>query len=161
MNFIVKLINGDRHVLTPDEYAALLKTGNVACKNTGAFVNLKSVSDAFSEDVAESVEGKPRQLHGVLHDGTRVVKQFGEWFDAVSLDERGKYCVRLDPGYYPEVARDCVPTPEEFERDYRALPTSERLEKMLQTSPAAPRITSGFEPVAALIAPHAYADENA
>jgi hypothetical protein len=157
MNFIVKLINGDRHVLSQDEYAALIRTGTVACKSTGAFVNLKSVANAFAEDIAHEIEGRPKQTHGVLHDGTRVVKQFGEWFDAGSFDERGKHCVRLDPVYYPEVARDCVPTPEEFEREYRALTSSERLTKMLDGKPAGPRLTGGFEPVAALISPEAYA----
>lgn len=157
MNFIVKMINDDRHVLTQNEYAELMRKGNVACKNSGVFVNLKSVADAFPEEATKGVENRENQTHGILHDGTRVIRQFGEWVDADSLtDERGLHTVRLDPTYYPEVARDLVPTPEEFEREYRALPVAERKAKMLAIGPATLRLSTGFKPVAALL-PDSYA----
>lgn len=161
MSFIVKMINNDRHVLTDEEYAVLIRDGGVACNRTGVFINLKSVADAFPEDVADEIEGRPKQIRGVLHDGTRVVKQFGEWFDADSAsDQRGLRTVRLDPAYYPEVARDCVPTPEEFEREYRALPVSERKTKMLGSKPASPRLAGGFKPMAALLSSESYAPKT-
>lgn len=161
MNFIVKMINSDRHVLTAEEYASLMRNGNVACSRSGVFVNLKSVANAFPEDVSNEIEGRPKQTSGVLHDGTRVVKQFGEWFDANSAtDQRGLKTVRLDFSYYPEVARDCVPSPEEFEREYKLLPSSERLEKMLGCKPVAPRLTRGFQPLAALVSRESYAQAD-
>jgi hypothetical protein len=158
MSFIVKMINNDRHVLTEEEYAALIRDGGVACNRTGVFVNLKSVADAFPEEASDEIEGRQKQTQGVLHDGTRVVKQFGEWFDADSTpDQRGLRTVRLDPAYYPEVARDNVPTPEEFEREYRALPIAERKAKMLSAKPETPRLSGGFKPVAALLSSESYA----
>ncbi len=152
--YIVKLINGDSTRITEEEYQKLAgKTGLVFVPSTGETINLASVSHILPEDSDDSRE---RQKRGVLHDGTRVIKQFGEWVDADSpTDERGLRIVRLDPKYYPETARDCVPTPEEFEREYKALPPSERLEKMLAFSPAAPRLgAGGFVPLG-LLAPKA------
>jgi len=39
---------------------------------------------------------------GYLHDGTKVVLQFGEWKDARNPS------VKLDPSYYPELLTDGV-----------------------------------------------------
>jgi hypothetical protein len=151
--YIVKLINGDSTRITEEEYKKLAgKTGLVFVPSSGETINLASVSHILPE---EGGENREKQKLGMLHDGTCVIKQFGEWVDADSpIDERGLRTVRLDSHYYPEVTRDCVPTPEEFEREYKALPPSERLEKMLGSSPAAPRLQSGFVPMA-LLAPEA------
>ena len=160
MNFIVKMINDDRHILTQNEYAELMRRGNVACKNSGVFVNLKSVADAFPEEAKNEIENRENQTHGILHDGTRVIRQFGEWVDADSLtDDRGLHTVRLDPAYYPEVARDCVPTIEEFEREYKALSSADRLAKMLVAKPEPLRLSGGFKPMAALL-PESYAPKQ-
>lgn len=159
MSIIVNMINGDRHILSNAEYAALIENGEVASSRNGAFINRKSVADAYPEEEVSEIEGKQKQVHGVLHDGTRVIKQFGEWFDADSVNERGLRTVRLNPSYYPEVSRDCVPTPEEFERAYRALPAKERLEKMLEIKPEPARLSGGFSPVAALL-PESYAPKS-
>lgn len=159
MSIIINMINGDRHVLSDAEYAALIENGEVASSRNGAFINRKSVADAYPEEEASEIEGKQKQIHGVLHDGTRVIKQFGEWFDADSVNERGLRTVRLDPAYYPEATRDCVPTPEEFEREYRALPVAERKAKMLATKPEPLRLSGGFKPMAALL-PESYAPKS-
>lgn len=158
MNFIVNMINGDRHVLSDTEYAGLVENGEVASSRNGSFINRKSVADAYPEEASEEIEGKQKQVRGVLHDGTRVIKQFGEWFDEDSIaNDRGLHTVRLDPAYYPEVARDNIPTPEEFEREYRALPIAERKAKMLSAKPEPPRLSGGFKPVAALLSSESYA----
>ena len=157
--YTVKLINGDRTTVTEEEFRNLVgKTGLVFVPSTGETINLSSVSHILP---AESDElDRSKQTNGVLHDGTRVMKQFGEWVDADSpIDERGLRTVRLDPKYYPEVARDCVPTPQEFEREYRALPIAERKAKMLAGKTEAPRLSGGFSSVSALL-PESYAPKQ-
>lgn len=47
------------------------------------------------------IEMLPRD-EGYLHDGTKVIKKFGQWVDARNPD------VRLDAAYYPEIAQDRV-----------------------------------------------------
>lgn len=50
------------------------------------------------------------QTTGRLHDGTKVVKRFGEWKDA--LDPT----LKLDAKYYPEIANDQVLPDEEWDK---------------------------------------------
>lgn len=45
---------------------------------------------------------------GRLHDGTRVIKRFGEWKDVANPD------INLDPSFYPEIARDEIISEEEY-----------------------------------------------
>lgn len=145
MNYIVKMINGDRHVLTREQYHDLQNEGEVF---TALGVNIlkRSMSNAYPEDMAGEIEDRSKQKTGILHDGTRVIKQFGIWVDANSpTDERGNHTVHLDPVYYPEASRDLVPSPEEFEREYRQLPAQERLEKMLVSSDVKRIVGSGFQ----------------
>lgn len=55
------------------------------------------------------VIAKKEITEGRLHDGTKVIKRFGEWKDAHNPD------VRLDYGYYPELATDTVMSEEEWQ----------------------------------------------
>lgn len=128
--YTVKLMNGDKTNVTEEEYVKMAgKSGLVYVPSTKETINMSSISHILP---AEEAEDRSKQKYGILHDGTRVIRQFGEWVDADSpIDERGHHTVRLDPQYYPETVRDSVPTPEEFERDLRHLPPSERLAKML------------------------------
>lgn len=52
---------------------------------------------------------KEDQKFGRLHDGTQVMKVYGEWKDA--LNPR----VTLDQSYYPEIAEDRVMTEDEWQ----------------------------------------------
>lgn len=134
MNFIIKLINGGRELLTQAENEALMKDGSVLCSRNGHYINRTSVSNSYPEGDERVVEPEKKQDQklGILHDGSRVIKQFGEWFSLDGeRDEKGYYSTRLDPVYYPECGRDCVPTVQEFEAEYRALPNAERHAKML------------------------------
>lgn len=45
---------------------------------------------------------------GRLHDGTRVIKKFGEWVNALNPE------AKINPAYYPEIARDEVMSEEEY-----------------------------------------------
>lgn len=57
---------------------------------------------------------------GYLHDGTKVVLQFGEWKDAHNPS------VRLDPRYYPELLTDGVKrTREEAIEAHKQIESSE------------------------------------
>lgn len=52
---------------------------------------------------------------GILHDGARVHREFGQW----KLDNNPS--CRIDPSYYPEVADDTVMSPEEFKNKQLSL----------------------------------------
>jgi hypothetical protein len=73
---------------------------------------------------------RKEQREGVLHDGTRVVKYFGQWYLSGETED-GKPSKIIDPQHYPEVARDCVPTPEEYYRHFERLPRAERLKQIV------------------------------
>lgn len=147
-NFLVKLKNGDQIRITEDEYKKLAgRTGLIFIPSCTETIDMGMIAHILPED--QDVPDRSKQKFGVLHDGSAVVRQFGEWFDANSpIDERGLHTVRLDPVYYPEVAKDVVPSPEEFERNYRALPAEERKAKMLGGSTKLLGAKSDFVPVA-------------
>ena len=85
------------------------------------------------------------QREGMLHDGQRVVRYFGSWYLDGDINENGKPQRIIDPNYYPEVARDCVPTPREFFEKYEMLPPEERL-KLIIAGTREPR-SSEFTPL--------------
>lgn len=51
-----------------------------------------------------------RAKHGRLHDGTRLIRQFGRWADARNPE------VKLSFEHYPELARDEVLTESEWQK---------------------------------------------
>lgn len=65
----------------------------------------KSAVALYSEEIWETKDGL-----GVLHDGTPVIKKFGQWVDANNPD------VRLSWIHYPEIGEDQIMTPSEFKR---------------------------------------------
>lgn len=46
---------------------------------------------------------------GRLHDGTKVIKRFGQWVDAQD------HTITLDASYYPEIANDNVLSEEKWQ----------------------------------------------
>ena len=107
--------------------AAAMADGKKSVVVAGVYLVTSSISAIYPEHKADQVERKREQTEGVLHDGTRVRKHFGSWVDADNSvpDDKGNYVpVRLDPVYYPEVARDCVPTPKEFQERFATIPTN-------------------------------------
>lgn len=136
MNFIVKTMGGEKITITEQEYKLLLNaSGLVAFPSNGITINTSRIEAVYPEEAADKIEKKRDQQMGVLHDGTLVRRHFGVWVDAGNqvADDKGNYTpVRIDSEYYPEVARDCVPTQEEFESKYRALPITERKTLMLE-----------------------------
>ena len=59
------------------------------------------------------VIAKKEITEGRLHDGTRVIKRFGEWVDKHNPD------VKLDYSYYPELANDTVQSEEEYSKQLK------------------------------------------
>lgn len=98
----------------------------------GNIVLLSSISGIIKEEKMLEHEGEKDHKVGVLHDGTRVVKQFGEWFCmGGERDEDGHYAVRPDIDYYPEVRMDCVPSVITYETKFASLPLDERKTLMI------------------------------
>lgn len=146
MRYIVKTMGGEKIFITEAEYKTILATPNgfIAFPSCGVTINTSRIESVYPESLADEITERKEQKTGVLHDGTRVRRYFGEWVDADSFvpDDKGNYQpVRLDPNYYPEVARDCVPTEKEFE-EMRMLAPANRLIKILDGT-AEPRLSSG------------------
>lgn len=105
------------------------------------FVHIMSERDQGKNEFAirNAMTGKPSWINlkttriypiemvpkdeGYLHDGTKVIKKFGQWVDARNPD------VRLDPAYYPEIVQDRVMSRIEWiERSQTpSLPSSEAI----------------------------------
>lgn len=148
MNYILKTMGGEKIIITEAEYKTVLSKpqGFIAFPSCGITVNASRIESIYPESNANEIEDRKTQMAGVLHDGTLVHRHFGQWVDATNQvpDDKGNFApIRIDPDYYPEVARDCVPTLEEFEKKYSMLPVTERLAKMLEKY-SSPRIGTDF-----------------
>jgi len=80
----------------------------------GNFVNVKSISGIYDDEVE-----RRQAKSGRLHDGTRVVKAFGQWKDADNPN------VILSLRNYPELAKDEILTDDEWEREVKPLDMTE------------------------------------
>ena len=126
--YIIKLINGTEYSISEDEYKNLIgKTGLIFFKSLRRSVNTTSISEIVPESVYHNEVDRSEQREGILHDGTRVVRYFGSWYLDGDINENGKPQKIIDPQYYPEIARDCVPNPREYFQKYANLPQAERL----------------------------------
>ena len=148
-NFIVKLISGDILKITAQEYQNLVKQTNqsgvkgvlVFIPSNNQSINTSSISHILSEEKynLELREKRGKSDKGVLHDGTPVVRKFGRYY-LLSDPE-----CEVDPTYYKEVAKDCVPTPQEYYKNYAELPEEKRLEAILGTIDDDKRLGGGFK----------------
>lgn len=131
MTYTIQFIDGSRITITEEEFAKLAgKSGLVFIPSIRETINMMSISRIYPTENAP--EDKDHKL-GVLHDGTRVIRQFGEWFCmAGERDEKGLYAVRPDVTFYREVAMDCVPSIETYQTKYQMLSTDERKAKMIE-----------------------------
>lgn len=117
--FTIELINGRKFVITDEECQTLLgKNGLVAIKSIGAVVNTASISCIISEKAAQTsdlLKDRSKQTHGVLSDGTKVIRQFGSWYVVNNeLDDHGRYLTRPDAMVYREISTDIIASPEEW-----------------------------------------------
>ena len=99
MNYQIKTSSGDKYVIEEQEAKNLAggeTKGLVFIPSLKGFINLSFVVSVVPEDKVDKTNIK----EGYLHDGTRVIKKFGQWVDANNPN------VHLDPSYYPELASD-------------------------------------------------------
>lgn len=107
MRYRVKMMSKDEVYITEEEYQSLISKnakGLVFVPSLKSTLNMNSIESILHEDAVpekESTEGR-------LHDGTRVIKQFGVWRDAVNPN------LTLDPRHYPEIANDNVMSEENY-----------------------------------------------
>ncbi len=123
--YTIIMINGREYDVTESEYKAVLAgRGKVWVQRLMVFINTDSISSTEPKGTGRQPD-REKQIRGMLHDGGRVVRKFGVWFDANNPE------VRIDPEYYPEVAGDFVVTPEEFEEHVKAIESRDgRLDAM-------------------------------
>jgi hypothetical protein len=89
--------------LEDEEFSAFIKT--LSSSKRVWIPRLK----VFLSDMFIWAGDKPDdKSRGRLHDGTIVIKKFGQWVDAKN-DK-----VILDPSYYPEITKDEVMSEEEW-----------------------------------------------
>ena len=138
--FVLSIFNGGEYIINEEEYKNILNGGDtVMVKRLLLTFTKKSPYTIMPYEtylLNKKKENKSKQNIGILHDGTRVKKYFGEWVvdDGGIVNDNGNYQpVKLDPKYYPEVARDCVPTIEEFD-EIKKLPNNERLDLILKNT---------------------------
>lgn len=123
MNHILHLMDKKTIEVTEQELKDLISNEEdlVFISRIGMTVNKKSISYTSPQNVeqTDSMMDRKNNKTGVLHDGKHVIRHFGQWF---MLDgdykEDGTPLTRPDPEYYPEIARDCVPDPQEYSMKY-------------------------------------------
>jgi len=138
MNFIVKLSNGDRFVVTPDEAKAIVnsdKGDTITLKEKGIMIAKSYVVSVYPESKADDIEDRKEQKTGVLHDGTLVERHYnGRWVvqGKTVPDDKGNYMpIEIDPDYYPEIKCLNVFSEKEFKKIAHLNP-SERLQLMIR-----------------------------
>lgn len=131
--YILKTYDRLKLELTDEEAGKVLSVINAGQqKNVLVQGNYFAIAGIASLTKQEDFDEEDHKI-GVLHDGTRVVKQFGEWFCMTGeRDEAGHYAVRPDSHFYPEIMMDCVPSVDVYERKYAGLPLEQRKALMIE-----------------------------
>lgn len=106
MRYIIKMMSKAEVFITEEEYKRLISSkasGLVFIESLKGTINLNSVEFILPENLV-----KKELSSGRLHDGTRVIKRFGEWKDANNPE------LHLDPQFYPEILKDEVISEEQY-----------------------------------------------
>lgn len=105
---IIKMMSRDLIPITEEEFESLreIKSGLVFIPSLDELLNVSLIERVMNEE-----SYKQSSNNGILHDGTLVIKKFGEWVSLKNPD------IKLDKNYYPEIVKDEVETylPPEFE----------------------------------------------
>jgi len=151
MTYTIRLMNKSEVEITEQEYKNLAgKSGLVYIPSQDRMVNINSITEVLPSEVAKR-ETEGRGDEGFLHDGLPVVRYFGNWYLKGEMQEvNGKLVPAniIDPKYYPEVARDCVPSSREYKEKYERLPKEERLEAILGSPLGERQLSSGLKKIA-------------
>ena len=135
MAYIIKLSNRDDIRITVSEYKNIMgKNGLIFIPSIQETINTNFIIRILPENTYETDKliDRSAQTKGILHDGTPVIRHFGSWYLEGYLTEAGKLEKVIDPEYYPEVAMDCVPTPNEYFTKYAHLPPETRKQIVTQ-----------------------------
>lgn len=107
-NFVIRMMSGKTFKIDEAQMKKLVgMTGLVYVNHIGCAINTNSIEFIEPEE-RFLLEQKKTMTRGRLHDGTVVVKRYGSW--TPEHDPK----VRIDPAYYPEVAKDEVLSEEEW-----------------------------------------------
>ena len=128
------MMSNQTYLVNQSEYKAIMKADKgIFVPRLEVFINKSSISTAYPDSRTDEVEDRRELTTGILHDGTRVRKHFGQWVDASQEvpDDNGNYKpIRLDTTYYPEIALDRVFTEREYEK-VKQLGTDEKLKLLV------------------------------
>lgn len=118
MNYVLTTMQGDKFKITKAEYENMNNSNSVLVflKSSGVTINKATISSIYPENSENLLQDKSKQKVGILHDGQKARKHFGQWVSYREVpDESGNYSpVRFDINYYPEIAIDCVATPGQY-----------------------------------------------
>jgi len=104
-------ISGEKYWISEEEAQNIAKgemKGLVFVPTIKGYINLSFVQSVIPENKID----RSQMNKGRLHDGTLVIKKFGNWVDAENPS------VELDYKYYPELAIDNVMSEEEYDLYY-------------------------------------------
>ena len=114
MKYQITMSGGDKYFIPEEEakkIAGIEAKGLTFVPSIKGFINLSFVQSVIPEDRID----RSKQTKGILHDGTKVIKKFGNWVDANNPE------VHLLGEYYPEIVTDNVMTEEEYENKQKLL----------------------------------------
>lgn len=133
-------MDGSTLEITESDYKNTIgKTGLIFIESIRQSFNTSIIARIVPKSKADELEDKKNQKEGILHDGKSVIRYFGSWYLDGEFDDKGNPYKRIDPEYYPEIQRDCVPTRKEFNIKYRGLSRGEALKQIIGKTEA-PRI---------------------
>lgn len=143
MAYLIKLKNSDIIKITDNEYKQLGgKSGLIFFPSNSETIDTNMIARILPEEKynLELRENRAKSNTGVLHTGEKAIRYFGQWYldDGYTVDDPKTGKTRpeklLDPSYYKEVACDCIPTREEYDKNYAQIPDrTKRLEAILGT----------------------------
>ena len=120
MKYILKTIDTEVKI-DEDEYRTIAENINskpfIAIKRLGLLIKTNAIMEIYPERSLDVLAKKKDQQYGILHDGSKAKRHFGQWVadtDFVPDDKGGVQPVLLSKEYYPEATLDCLATPEEF-----------------------------------------------
>jgi len=94
------------------EVLGAMAKGNEMVVVQGCMIKSSNISGIYNN----ANESRGDQSVGYLHDGTRVIRQFGRWVcDDGHMDEKGLLLTMPSREYYPEVAVDLVASVDEWQ----------------------------------------------
>lgn len=111
LNITVKINEKEASLIanTPNDQAVAISRLNLMAQ--------KRFCEIMPASHPDIIEDRKKQQTGILHDGSKAKKHFGQWVADLGEvpDDSGNYHpVKLDAQYYPEIALDITATKEEW-----------------------------------------------